>query len=110
MRNLNSKIVFWYAWTASLVLFLYPFQVQKGLGLGLDKVVHFTIFAILGFYGVKSYREKIYHTLVLLAVYALVIEIIQGRFLPGRMLDWYDAVAGIIGLWVIYLHYQNKRS
>lgn len=105
----NSKIVFWTSWIASLALFLFPFQVHEGLGLGLDKAVHFVIFAVLGFYGVKSYREKIYHTLVLLAFYALVIEYVQGRYLPGRVLDWYDAVAGIIGLAVIFLH-QRKRS
>jgi len=106
----NSKTIFWSGWAASLVLFLYPFQVQEGLGLGLDKVVHFVIFSALGFYGVKSYREKIYHTLVLLAAYALVIEYTQGHFLPGRTLDWYDALAGIVGLVTVYLHQRAKRK
>lgn len=103
---MNSKAIFWSAWLASLVLFLYPFQVQEGLGLGLDKVVHFMIFAVLGFYGFSSYDNKIYHTFVLLAVYAFVIEYIQGTYLTSRKFDLYDAVAGGIGLVVIFLHHK----
>ena len=94
---------------ASLVLFLYPFQVREGQGLGLDKVVHFAIFAILGLYGFRSYAGKHYHVFVLLFSYAFVIEYIQGHFIPHRSLDWYDAVAGALGLSVIFLHSHKIR-
>ena len=105
----NPKIIFWSAFASSLVLFFYPFPVHEGLGLGLDKVVHFSVFAILGFYGFRSYQNKIYHTLTLLALYTFVIEYIQGKYLLNRSLDLYDAIAGCIGLGVIFLHHKTRK-
>ncbi len=105
----NPKAIFWSAFSVSLPLFFYPFRVHEGLGLGLDKVVHFGIFAVLGFYGFRSYENKIYHTATLLAVYAFVIEFVQGAYLPSRNSDLYDAIAGCIGLGVVFLYRKTGK-
>ena len=110
MKQLNSKTIFWTAWLASLVLFFYPFPVSYGAGFGLDKVAHFVIFAVLGFYGFRTYSQKIYHTFLSLASYAFVIEYIQGHFLPSRSLDWYDAIAGVVGLAAVYFHHRQTKK
>lgn len=85
------------------MLFFAPFQVEEGAGLGLDKAAHFLIFAILAFYANKAYHHKLSQIFLLLAAYALLVEHVQGTYLD-RSKDWYDAIAGIIGLCVIYLH------
>ena len=107
---MTPKRIFWTAWLVSLVLFFYPFQVQEGTGLGLDKVVHFLIFATLGYYGFNSYKNRVYHTFVLLFTYAFAVEYIQGHYIPHRSLDWYDALAGVIGLAAIFLHHNKRRK
>ena len=87
----------------SFILFVAPVRTETPSGYGVDKAVHFFIFAALGYYGFLAYRENRSTVFVVLVFYALLVEHLQNRYF-GRTLDWYDSVAGIAGLATIYLH------
>lgn len=66
---------------------LIPFQ---------DKIVHFGIFAILGFVATAEIKKASYKTLIYCTLFGIAIEIIQS-FLPWRSFEFLDMVFDSIG-------------
>lgn len=98
---MNYRKSFWTVFVASLVLFFAPITGQERAGLGIDKLVHLGLFAGLFYLGDGGYRGNKGKIIILLAVYVLAVEIVQGYFLPYRSFDLWDMVAGWAGL-IIY--------
>ena len=118
LNGVNYKLYFWALLLISAVLFFAPITVGEQSGLGLDKLAHVILFAGLLFFGkggVKGFRKeasKIDPVFTFLVLYALVVEFVQGEFLPYRSFDWLDAVAGWVGLLIgiIYFWYEQSRE
>jgi len=74
--------------------------------LGFDKAIHFSIFFVLGALIVRAFHLRgllehspIWYTLtasLLAALYGVFDEIHQG-YVPGRSVDYWDAVADAVG-------------
>jgi VanZ family protein len=74
-----------------------------------DKWVHVTIFSLLCFFwgtGLKTFtvREKLFLFAAAL-LYGLLVEVVQGRYVPNRSFDPGDVVAdaggAVLGLWLM---------
>lgn len=73
----------------------------------IDKVVHVVVYAILGFLlSLAFFRQSGDATkrlnsslkaLFIGALYGILIEVIQGNFIPDRYFDKFDILANIIG-------------
>jgi hypothetical protein len=77
-----------------------------GSGLGLDKVVHAGIFALLVFTGLRAGLAPRWFLPVVLA-HAVISEIIQAAVLPHRAGDPTDALADAVGIALGYV--LNRR-
>lgn len=62
-----------------------------------DKILHFIAYFGLGLLGGAGWPERRRSLLILMPLFGLALEFIQGGFIPGRAFDWYDAVANAIG-------------
>ena len=73
----------------------------------LDKVAHFGIFAFMTFYSLKAVSNKKYipEVLIVCVFLGFLTEILQ-QFIPGRNLDFYDALADIIGVASALFYYN----
>lgn len=87
-----------------LVLTLTPADhIPKNEIFGYDKIGHAGIFCIQTFFllltltrsGV-TIRKSVIISVGACALYGFLIEVIQ-QFIPGRSLDWFDAIANIAG-------------
>ena len=68
---------------------------------GMDKVVHFLIFALLAYlYKMAFPRHSIVRELLFLSAYALLTEIMQEQMQLGRSGDPLDLLADIFGILV----------
>ena len=66
---------------------------------GMDKVVHFLIFALLAYLYKKAFpKHSIVKELLLLAGYALLTEIMQEKMHMGRSGDPLDLLADVMGI------------
>ena len=75
-----------------------------------DKVAHGSIFFVLSFLSFHSLgRQYGLLTLVALACFGLLIEVIQ-YFLPWRSFSWMDWVADISGILAYELIHRLKRA
>ncbi|MDP3993493.1 MAG: hypothetical protein Q8P75_00740 [bacterium] len=95
---MNYRFLFWVEFLVSAGLFFAPITVAERTGLGLDKLVHVALFAGLLYLGDRGYRGNKIALIMLLALYALAVEFIQGGLLPYRSFDVWDIVAGWMGL------------
>ncbi|MNK97613.1 VanZ like family protein [compost metagenome] len=74
----------------------------------LDKLIHFTIFFLLGFfYRVRFPKVSLLYYFLILGSYALLTEILQDTMNWGRSLEFLDAVADILGLSLAYYIYNR---
>ena len=80
------------------------------LGYYFDKPAHFGIFFLLAlnlFHRYDGDKKTLTVLLGLLAV-SVVVELIQ-RYIPGRCMDFYDAIANVLGVTTAcYVYYRNK--
>ncbi|WP_342772851.1 VanZ family protein [Epilithonimonas xixisoli] len=81
----------------------------------LDKLIHFTIFFLLGFFfRVRFPKVSILYYFLILISYALLTEILQDVMKWGRSLEVLDAIADTLGLsfayyiYNKYVKFQNK--
>lgn len=93
-----NKIIFALLFLFSVVLFFAPIHSSAGGGFGLDKIVHAAIFAALVYTALRAFPRQKLITVVLLCLYAYMVEYIQGKFLPLRHFDWMDITSDIVGL------------
>ena len=93
--------------------------------LGLDKVVHFLMYAVFAFACVWGYRKqyasrdtayKKRALLLALAVsvaYGGLTELLQEHFVPLRTGDWFDfladSIGAMVGVVVFYLFFRQKK-
>ena len=92
------KIKFWLLLVISAISFFSPVTAAEHVGFGMDKIVHFFLFAALAIYGIRSFPRNKGALLALLVLYTLVSEFIQGNYIPHRSFDQYDIIADIVGL------------
>lgn len=77
----------------------------------LDKLIHFTIFFLLGFFfRVRFPKVSLLYYFLLLVSYALLTEILQDVMKWGRSLEVLDAVADILGLSLAYYIYNRYEK
>ena len=76
-----------------------------------DKIIHFALFAGLGVNICYTLSNSKKLTLPLLSaiIFGFITEIIQD-YIPGRTLDFYDALADTLGVCGGYLFYQKFAS
>lgn len=86
-------------------LFLIPGGNTPPLFWGFDKLVHFTLFAILTFliqHAFKpSFKQTITFWLIATTFYALLIEILQYLMQLGRSFSFFDIIADLIGVLIV---------
>lgn len=74
----------------------------------LDKLIHFSIFFLLGFFFKLRFPKitLISYALILIS-YALLTEILQDIMKQGRSLEVLDAIADTLGLLISYYIYTK---
>ena len=77
---------------------------------GMDKIVHFIIFFLLGFLFKGAFPKlKFFYYISILLVYAIFTEIIQDVMNMGRSGEILDLVADLFGLFVAYYTYNRSK-
>ena len=79
---------------------------------GMDKVVHFLIFALLAYlYKMAFPRHSIVRELLLLSAYALLTEIMQEQMQLGRSGDPLDILADVLGIFAgVFIFNLTKKT
>nr|WP_262483428.1 VanZ family protein [Chryseobacterium piperi] len=74
---------------------------------GIDKIVHISIFAALGFSFIAAFpRIKFSYFFQIILIYAFLTEILQEEMGLGRSMESLDIVADIIGCLLGYYIYK----
>ncbi|WP_394330991.1 VanZ family protein [Chryseobacterium taiwanense] len=74
---------------------------------GLDKVLHFSIFAMLGFCFMAAFPKiKFSYFFQIILIYAFLTEILQEEMGLGRSMETLDVVADTIGCLIGYYIYK----
>ncbi len=74
---------------------------------GIDKVLHLSIFAFLGFVLMATWpKMKLIYFVQLMAIYGLLTEILQDELGWGRSLEFLDLVADMAGGLIGYYVYK----
>ena len=77
----------------------------------LDKLIHFTIFFLLGFFfRLRFPKTPLLYFFFILISYALLTEILQDIMKLGRSLEVLDAVADTLGLSLSYYIYNKYEK
>ena len=84
----------------------YPFMFE-----GIDKVLHLSIFALLGFCFMATFPKiKFIYYIQIMLIYSILTEILQDEMGFGRSLETLDLVADTIGVLIGYFAFtQLKR-
>lgn len=84
----------------------YPFMFD-----GIDKVLHLSIFAMLGFCFMAAFPKiKFRYFIQIMLIYAILTEILQDEMQLGRSLEGLDLVADTIGVLLGYYVFQKLRQ
>ena len=74
---------------------------------GIDKVLHLSIFAFLGFWFIARYPKMTFlYYIYILLIYSLITEILQDAMGWGRSGEILDLVADTLGLLIGYYLYK----
>ncbi|MPT31064.1 MAG: VanZ family protein [Chryseobacterium sp.] len=77
----------------------------------IDKLIHFSIFFLLGFFfRLRFPRASLLFFLLILVSYGLLTEILQDVMKWGRSLEILDAVADTLGLSLSYYVYSKYEK
>jgi|SRR3989344_8492555 len=106
----SSTRIFWIAFSASCVIFFAPLAVEEPRGLGLDKLIHSAIFAVLYLLAIRAYASYQTRVVIFLCAYAYAIEIVQGTLLSTRRFDYLDIVFDVFGLLVVVLAISFRNA
>ena len=82
----------------------------------LDKLVHFAMYASIGFVALMESRClkscQLFHLILVLLIFLMsaVIEVLQATVVATRAAEWYDLFANISGLVAGYVAYRILRG
>lgn len=82
----------------------------------LDKLVHFSMYASIGFVALMESRCvkncKLFHMILVLAIFVMsaIIEVLQATVVATRAAEWYDLFANFSGLVAGYVAYRVMRG
>ena len=84
----------------------FPFMFE-----GIDKVLHLSIFALLGFCFMATFPKiKFIYYIQIMLIYSILTEILQDEMGFGRSLETLDLVADTLGVLIGYFAFtQLKR-
>jgi len=94
-------LLFWPSFVLSLVVLFTPVY-GAGEMRYLDKVVHVIMFGFLTWFALLKFSNRFWVG-SLMIIYIASAEIIQEVCIPGRGLDIWDAVAGMLGLMFVFI-------
>lgn len=78
---------------------------------GIDKILHLSIFALLGFCFTAAFpKTKFSIFIYIMLIYAFLTELIQDEMGLGRSMEFLDIVADIIGVLIGYALYNTLRK
>ncbi|SDE67301.1 VanZ like family protein [Riemerella columbipharyngis] len=78
---------------------------------GLDKLIHFSIFAALGLLFILSFpRFTFFYFFMILLSYGFFTEILQDEMKLGRGMEAMDVVSDAIGITIGYIIYYIMRK
>ena len=122
MKQQKSRLTYSVAavcWTLFMltILLISPDRVgvpKRELIPGLDKVVHFILFAILAFLTIRAIEErrreiKFWFLLILLSLFAAMTEVLQ-HFQESRRADLWDMMADVLGIAAILIWYSSTSK
>ena len=92
------RVLFAVAVAGQLVVLYWPRPVSAGGLPYLDKAVHFAVFAAVTSSGLRSRVLPARWLIGVLAVHAVVSEVLQASVLPARSGDPWDVVADLAGV------------
>ena len=111
LANKYSKITLPIYWAFLTYMLLRPGVENKEYFFmfpHVDKLIHFTIFFLLGFFfRLRFPHLKLQYFFLILISYALLTEILQDVMKMGRSLEVLDAVADTLGLSLAYYIYNK---
>jgi VanZ family protein len=112
--NKYSKIILPIYWAFLTYMLLRPGLENKEYFFmfpHLDKLIHFSIFFVLGFFfRLRFPKVSLIHFSLLLISYALLTEILQDIMKVGRSLELLDAIADTFGLTLSYYIYNRVKK
>ena len=74
---------------------------------GIDKLLHLSIFAALGFFFMAAFPKiKFYYFIQIILIYAFLTEILQEEMGLGRSMETLDVIADTIGCLIGYFAYK----
>lgn len=110
---MNKKLLFQFLFLSAFVISLFLFLQQGGdSGITIphaDKFGHFVIFFTLALLFDLAYRVPKFSGIILLFIYGVAIELIQGT-LATREASFADAMADLIGVLAYYFVVQKKLT
>ncbi|MGC4128221.1 MAG: VanZ family protein [Bergeyella sp.] len=78
---------------------------------GIDKVLHLSIFALLGFCFMTAFHKTRFLTYIyIMLIYAFLTEILQGEMKLGRSLEVMDVVADAVGFLMGYIGFRKAKQ
>jgi len=82
----------------------------------LDKLVHFSMYASIGFVALMESRCSknclVFHMILVLVIFVMsaIIEVLQATVIATRAAEWFDLLANISGLVAGYVAYRILRG
>ncbi|WP_262711462.1 VanZ family protein [Chryseobacterium sp. SNU WT5] len=77
---------------------------------GIDKLVHLSIFAFLGFFFMMTVPKiKFFYFLQIMMIYGMLTEILQDEMHWGRSLEGLDLIADMIGVLIGYFIFKKLQ-
>ena len=78
---------------------------------GIDKVIHISIFILLGFC-IKIAFPKIsfYNFIHITLIYAFLTEILQEEMQLGRSMEFFDIIADTVGVLLGFFYFKNLKT
>lgn len=74
---------------------------------GIDKLLHFSIFAALGFFFMAAFPKiRFYYFIQIILIYAFLTEILQEEMGFGRSMETLDVIADTVGCLIGYYIYK----
>ena len=78
---------------------------------GIDKIIHISIFALLGFTFMAAFpKTKFLAFLYIMVIYSLITEILQDEMQLGRSLEILDLLADILGFMIGFWLFKKIKS